>query len=282
MMKMSKIVLVVCSMALLSACGNVNGENVDREQNGINSEEQISKEEREPVKIKTSPDKYTWYIKDYVGKNVASFGYTSMGGNRMDEYGDGYLKLVLVNEKGTYIDINNEDDLKKYVVVNQNILPNTEMKYVFPKDEEGNEEDTFPENQSYEEIVLAVKEVDSSESKERELLEISPSPDKYTQYIRDYTGRNLADCGYISMLGDFRDAYADATVKFIITTDDGSYVDVSDEEALKKYVVTEQNVEPNTELKLEYPKDENGEENSAYVDSQNISEIELRVSPIEN
>ncbi len=31
-----------------------------------------------PVSIKTSPDKYTWYIKDYVGKNCATLGYTSM------------------------------------------------------------------------------------------------------------------------------------------------------------------------------------------------------------
>lgn len=36
------------------------------------------------ITIKTSPDKYTWYIKNYVGKNCASFGYTSLSGNRMD------------------------------------------------------------------------------------------------------------------------------------------------------------------------------------------------------
>lgn len=247
MMRMSKMVLVICSMALLSACGNVNSENVNKNQNAINSEEKenAGKSEKETVTIKTSPDKYTWYIKDYVGKNVASFGYTSLSGDRMDAYGDGYLRLILVNE-------------------------------------EGNEIDTFPESQSYEEIVLAVKEVKSQGDKERKLTEISPSPDKYTSYIRDYTGRNLVDCGYISMMGDFRDAYSGGTIKFVITTDDGSYVDVSDEEALKKYVVTEQNIESNTELKLEYSKDETGAEYSNLVDSQNISEIELYVTSIEN
>ena len=38
----------------------------------------------ESITIKNSPDKYTWYIKNYVGKNCASIGYTSMGGDRMD------------------------------------------------------------------------------------------------------------------------------------------------------------------------------------------------------
>ncbi len=37
----------------------------------------------ESITIKDSPDKYTWYIKNYVGKNCASIGYTSMGGDRM-------------------------------------------------------------------------------------------------------------------------------------------------------------------------------------------------------
>ena len=32
----------------------------------------------ESITIKNSPDKYTWYIKNYVGKNCASIGYTSM------------------------------------------------------------------------------------------------------------------------------------------------------------------------------------------------------------
>lgn len=284
MMRMNKMIFTVCGMLLLSSCGNINSENADEGQNILSFVEKgrDSNEERRTVTIKTSPDKHTWYIKDYVGKNVASFGYTSLSGNRMDEYGDGYLKVILVNEKGTYIDTSNEDELKKYVVVEQNIRPNTEMKYIFPKDEEGNEVDTFPESQSYEEIVLAVTEVKSSGNRERKLTEISPSPDKYTSYIRDYTGRNLLDCGYMSMAGDFRDAYSDGTVKFVIVTDDGSFVDVSDEEALEKYIVIDQNIEPNTEFKLEYSQDETGVEYSNLVSSQNINEIELYVSSIDN
>lgn len=49
----------------------------------------------ESITIKDSPDKYTWYIKNYVGKNCASIGYTSMGGDRMDHYGAGYIELVI-------------------------------------------------------------------------------------------------------------------------------------------------------------------------------------------
>ena len=59
--------------------------------------------------IDPSPDKYTWYIKDYVGQNLAAVGYTSLGGDRLDAYGAGYLKLILVTQDGTYVDFNNED-----------------------------------------------------------------------------------------------------------------------------------------------------------------------------
>ena len=37
-----------------------------------------------PVTVKRSPDKYTWYIQDYVGRNAASIGYASLGGDRLE------------------------------------------------------------------------------------------------------------------------------------------------------------------------------------------------------
>lgn len=240
-----------------------------------------SNENHETITIKTSPDKYTWYIKDYVGKNVASFGYTSIGGNRMDRYGDGLLKIILVKEDSSYIDIENEEELKNYVVVEQNLNPNTEMKYVFQKDEEGKEYDGLIESQTFEEMVLVVKEVGSTSENATELTEINASPDKYTRYVRDYVGRNLATCGYLSMGGSLRDTYGATNIAFVITTDDGSYIDVSDAETLKRYRVTGQNISPNTEMKLEFLKDENGEEYENLVDSQSIEEIELYVSFIE-
>ena len=93
----------------------------------------------ESITIKNSPDKYTWYIKNYVGKNCASIGYTSMGGDRMDHYGAGYIELIMVTPDGAYIDIETDDNLKQYVVTAQSYAPNTELKYVFDTDEAGNE-----------------------------------------------------------------------------------------------------------------------------------------------
>lgn len=237
-------------------------------------------EKHQPVQIKASPDKYTWYIKDYVGKNAAAFGYVSLGGSRMDHYGEGYLKLILVNEDGSYIDINDEEKLKNYVVTAQNLEPNTELKYTFMEDGSGEEYDNLILYQNIEEIVLSVNKV-GSDTSDKKLTEITVSPDKYTWYIRDYVGRNLSFCGYASLGGELRDAYGASTVVFVLMPDDGSYIEPSDEEALKKYVVTGQSVEPNSELKLELMEDESGEEYEELVESQNITEIELYVSQVE-
>ncbi|WP_143142959.1 hypothetical protein [Clostridium sp. Marseille-P3244] len=280
-MKKSKVVLVMCSViVLLSACGPTRSDDMGKSVEKQTEENEKSSEEHKPKNVKVSPDKYTWYIKDYVGRNLASFGYTSMGGDRMDTYGEGYLKLVFVNGQGTYINIDDEEELKKYVVINQNITPDTEMKYVFEKDEGGKELDGLIEHQTYEEIVLSIKLVKESGKSEKDVLEIKASPDKYTQYIRDYTGRNLATCGYVSMAGDFRDSYGAANVKLILIPEDGSYIDISDEEVLKEYKVTQQSIEPNTEMKLEFMKNGNGDEYSNLVENQNISEIELYVTKI--
>lgn len=232
------------------------------------------------VTIKQSPDKYTWYIKNYVGKNCASFGYTSLGGKRMDHYGAGYIELVLVTPDGAYIDIETDDDLKQYVVTAQNLAPNTELKYIFDKDSDGNEYDSLISWQSCEEIVLCVKKIGTSEETTLGMTEITPSPDKYTWYIRDYTGRNLASCGYLAMSGKRMDHYGAGYIKFVIVSDDGSFIDPEDTELLKNYVITGQSVAPNTELKYEFETDSNGNEYENLVRSQNLEEIELTVKPV--
>lgn len=231
-----------------------------------------------PVVIKDSPDKYTWYIKNYVGKNCASFGYTSMGGNRMDSYGSGLLELVFITPDGSYLDLD-EDTLKQYVVTAQNIVPNTELKLTFQKDSDGNEYDNLVDTQTYEEIVLSIKKVNTQNSNNISLTEINPSPDKYTRYISDYTGRNLASCGYVSLGGNLMARYGAAVITLVVVPDDGSFVDPKDEETLKNYVVTGQNVSPNTELKLEFETDSNGKEYDNLIALQNIEEIELNVKP---
>lgn len=278
---MKKILLVILTIVMsvcVSACG---AEEKDKVNNETTVEKETKIEKNEEVKIKESPDKYTWYLKNYVGKNLASIGYTSLGGDRMDDYGDGYIKLVLVNKEGNYIDIEDEEQLKKYVVVDQNLKPNTEIKYTFQLDEDGNEYDSLVDWQTVEEVVLLVNEVGNKEQGDTTLTEINASADKYTYCIRDYVGRNLASAGYLSLGGNLCDTYGQTTIRLIIVTDDGSYVDLEDSEILKQYVVTTQNIEPNTELKCTFLKDENGEEYDNLVESQNIEEIELGVSLIE-
>ena len=232
------------------------------------------------VTIKQSPDKYTWYIKNYVGKNCASFGYTSLGGKRMDHYGAGYIELVLVTPDGAYIDIETDDDLKQYVVTAQNLAPNTELKYIFDKDSDGNEYDNLISWQSCEEIVLCVKKIGTSEETALGLTAINPSPDKYTWYIRDYTGRNLASCGYLAMSGKRMDHYGAGYIRFVITSDDGTFIDPQDTELLKNYVITGQSVAPNTELTYVFDTDSDGNEYDNLVHSQNLEEIELTVKPV--
>ena len=232
------------------------------------------------VTIKQSPDKYTWYIKSYVGKNCASFGYTSLGGKRMDHYGAGYIELVLVTPDGAYIDIETDDDLKQYVVTAQNLAPNTELKYIFDKDSDGNEYDSLISWQSCEEIVLCVKKIGTSEETTLGLTAINPSPDKYTWYIRDYTGRNLASCGYLAMSGKRMDHYGAGYIRFVITSDDGTFIDPQDTELLKNYVITGQSVAPNTELTYVFDTDSDGNEYDNLVHSQNLEEIELTVKPV--
>ena len=135
-------------------------------------------------------------------------------------------------------------------------------------------------NESYDEIVLYVNKIGENSKKDVKLTEIQAAPDKYTRYIADYVGRNLAACGYTSMAGDRRAKYGGSNIKFVIVTEDGSLVDVGDAEVLKQYVVTNQNIAPNTELNLSYMKDSNGNEHINLAESKNIEEIELYVKKL--
>ena len=108
------------------------------------------------IEIKQSPDKYTWYIKNYVGKNCASFGHT--WGSRYDKYGEAEVNFVFVTEDGSFVDPWDDDSLKQYVVTVQSVKPNTELKLVFETNEDGTEGDTVA-SQNIEEIELYVKRI---------------------------------------------------------------------------------------------------------------------------
>ncbi len=237
-----------------------------------------------PIAVNASPDKYTWYVQDYVGRNAAGFGYTSLGGDRLEEYGAGYLEFIFITEDGMYIDIEDEAMLQKYIVTGQNIAPNTEMKYVYTKDSSGKEYSNLIDFQSVCMIDLTVRRLDGTLAGDPiafELIPITPSPDKYTHYIRNYVGKNAASFGYTSLGGERRDEYGQSTVKLNFVADDGAYLDPENVDILKQYVVVSQDVAPNSEMKLVFLRDSKGNEYSNLIDSQSYENITLYVHKLD-
>ena len=235
-------------------------------------------EAHEFVEINLSPDKYTWYLKDYYGKNLASFGHTTMGGFRSDDYGDGYVRFSFLTPNGEFVDIQDENDLKNWRVIGQNIAPNTEIKYIFEREENGTESD-WVTYQNVEEVVLALAPVGKA-AKPLELTPIAPSPNPHINYVRDYVGRNLSQCGYVDVFGDLTQQYGTAYIDLVVNAEDGSFVDVKDKDSLKNYVVTRQSIAPNTELKMTFEKDSKGKEAIDEIHAQSIEKIDLSVVPL--
>ena len=215
----------------------------------------------------------------YVGMNAASIGYTSLAGKRMIQIQNCYLEAVFVTADGTYVGGEDEEGLKNYVVVKQSVEPNTEIKVTYKKDEEGNEYDNLTDWQSIEKIDLLVKKVGDVDP-QVDLVTTTPTPDKYTQYVRSYVGKNLYSAGYISLGGNLMDAYGQGYVQLNPVAEDGSYIDTTDETVLKQYVITGQNVEPNTEIEYLFRKKDDGTEYDNLVESQSISAITLNVKSI--
>lgn len=248
------------------------------------SSEEASEEPREQVTVKESTDPHAWYVKDYVGMNAASVGYTALDGSRRDAYGAGTLRIIFKAEDGTYIDFNDEENgdeaLRDWKVVGQDLAPNSEITYTFMLDENGEEYDNLVNCQTYEEIVLAVAPVSDMFASAPDMTAIQPSPDKYTRYVKDYVGRNLASCGYYSLGGTYNDHYGAGYVKFDIVADDGSYIDPEDTASLAQYQVTSQSVEPNTPITMTFTTDSEGKEYDNLVSSQSIESITLNVTRI--
>lgn len=238
-----------------------------------------------PVKIKSSDDPHIQYVKNYVGMNARQVGYTALDEMRHDRYGNGTLKIVFVTPDGSHIDLGSDENdwddsaLQDWKVVSQNLDPNTEFTYTFTSDSDG-EETTLVETQSINEIVLSLSKVGSSNNNSADLTEIKPATDKYTYFIKDYVGRNLADCGYLSLANTFNDSYGPTFIKFDLVSEDGAYVDPTDSSALTNYIVVSQNVAPNSEFKLAYSTDSNGEEYSNLVSSKSIDSVALTVKKI--
>ena len=248
---MKKLLAIMMTMVTLLAATPVNAQSTKKTDN--------------------TPDKYTQYIRDYTGKNLASVGYTALGGFIADMYGNGYVKLTPVTKTGKYIDPSDEELLKTYIVSKQDVKPNTVLKYSYYVDPTTNEESTIVTKQTISEILLYVKKVDYKKDFGDPIeIKLPKDADDTTWYIRNYVGKNLNNCGYNAIAGDRRESYGDATVILELVSDDGTFIDINDEESLKKYVVTEQSVEPNTELTFDV-----GE--YGIVSNQSIQTMELHV-----
>ena len=128
--------------------------------------------------------------------------------------------------------------------------------------------------------MLSLGKIGGSTKKAANLTKINPAADKYTYFIKDYVGRNLADCGYLSLADTFNDSYGPTFIKFDIVSEDGAYIDPTDSSALASYVVVSQNVAPNSELKLVYSTNSDGEEYPNLVSSKSIDSVALTVKKI--
>lgn len=234
------------------------------------------------VQVKTSTDKHVAYVKNYVGMNSASVGYQGLDELRHDDYGNGrYVNIVFVTPDGTHLNLSDDsEDLRQYKVSAQNVAPNSEINCTFETDSDGKEYENVVAFQSINEIVLAVDRVGQG-GNANDMTAITPSPDRYSCYVRDYRGRNLADCGYESLSEDLYDDYGSGCrIKLDISTDDGSYVDPTDKDSLAQYKVTGQSVDPNTQVTLEPSVDQNGKEYSNVLDHQSVNSITLQVTRV--
>ncbi|MBR3319947.1 hypothetical protein IKG20_01435, partial [Candidatus Saccharibacteria bacterium] len=89
--------------------------------------------------------------------------------------------------------------------------------------------------------------------------------DENTYYMKDYVSRNASDTCTWRLGGDCMDSYGDANLKMVFISDDGQKIN---DKNISFYRVVEQNIEPNTELKLT---------ESGWITEMNYEEITLRV-----
>ena len=282
-MKKSQLVAISSALLLaLAGCGSTQPP-ANSGASDSSATQQTTQKSEEPsavVAIKPSPDKYTWHMKNYVGMNASAVGHASLGGQRMDRYGAGVIKIVFVTKDGTHIAIDDDEALKQYKVSAQSYEPNTEIKYTFQTNSEGEEYDSLVDFQNIEEIVLSVDKVGENGNKADSTL-IQIAPDKYAAYVRDYVGRNLSDCGYVSLGGSIVDSYSAGYVTFSLIPDDGAAIDLDDANSIARYKVTGQDVAPNSAITFEFLKDSDGNEYSNLVDHQSIQTISLYLTPVD-
>lgn len=220
---------------------------------------------------------YTYQIRNYVGKNLASVG-KFQNGQLIDEYGSGDLRIIVVSENGMLIPA--DSDLKKeYTVVAQNLESGTDITVVHLRDSRGKPYSNLVDYQSYDELILYVSPV-GEQGYVPQITSIQPTLDRHIYHVRDYVGRNAASFGEDKNSNQI-DEYGHGEIRIVFTSESGAYVDAGNLNELKKYIVVGQDIDPNTELKLEYETNSRGEEYDNLIRSQNYEEINLTVRPID-
>ena len=134
-----------------------------------------------PVSILPTLDRHIYHIRDYKGRNVASVGKrkNEEDNERIDEYGNGKIIIELQSEDGSFVDVDDMNSLRRYVVTDQDIAVNTELVLSYETDSYGNEYENLIKSQNYERITLTVKILDDSIIKQQPTIpESSTSADQ--------------------------------------------------------------------------------------------------------
>lgn len=221
---------------------------------------------------------FVYTIKDYVGRNAASIGNRSYEKN-IDDYSKAELKFVFVSEDGIFIDPEEREQVKNYVVYAQNIEPGTPLIGVSDRYRNG-KPTGYIDYQNYEEIVLYVHPINSEIPSKQKINEIKASSDRYTYFVRDYVGRNAASIGREYGINRI-DEYGHGDIVLHFTTSEGEYIETDDIYKLRQYVVIGQDIVYNSPITYKYNSYSSWEESDS-VDDQNISEINLIVRRLED
>ena len=230
-----------------------------------------------PETVKVSDDAHITYMKDYVGMNLANAAYEAPAGMMRIQYIASDLmaniEVLASTPDGKPIE---EDDMKNYYIVAQSIKPNSVISTSYSiKD---GEESIYISHMSPSAIRFNVLPVGTEPSdNDLNITKVNVSEDANVEYIRDYRGLNLGMIGEVySSDNGVRDEYGEADVILVPNSTDGSYIDPSDEENLKNFVVIGQDVAPNSKLTVTY------DDSNNFARDQTLSMINISVVNVDS
>lgn len=230
-----------------------------------------------PETIKVSDDNHVTYMKDYVGMNLANTAYWASAGMMRIQYIASNMlaniEVLASTPDGKPIE---EDDMQNYYIVAQSIEPNSVISTSYSL--EDGEESMYISHMSPSAIRFTVLPVGTEPSDDDlNITKVNVSEDANAEYIRDYRGLNLGMIGEVySSDNGVQDEYGEADVILVPNSTDGSYIDPSDEENLKNFVIIGQDVAPNSKITVTY------DDSNNFVRGQNISTINVSVVNVDS